>query len=499
MKRYTHRHVAVFATLASTLSLVACGSAEPADAGGDTSTPPDARTPDASTPTDGSTPLDARPIDSGTEVGPADATPTDTGPTDTGPIDTGSTDTGPADTGPTDTGPADAGFVIPSSCTTSAECGPSASCVSGHCVCDGGALPCGTTCCPFTYARDLTLAPAGHAPEIGFDAAGDVFVVYQVGADRIRLATLPAGSTTPTSAVVATSSGNEDDADIAVAPDGTVYVAVHQAGIGRSGTFTLFTRAPAGTTFTSTSLRTGPPDVFAFESAVSISRAPGGDLVAGASARSGDGTLGLAMSRFDASTGTWADLPTALTASAYSRSELFARDDGFFLGVHDFPGSSDYFEDFDLSGAPLAFLAASSSVSTHGQSAAALGGDGVLTMFTGSTTAGRLDRSDGGLGEPVSFTGSSAGAHSDIDMALDQDGNPALLVHSSSNHSISLIVRMPSGGYTRTTWFDASFLPSSTTSTFMTLDLERLPSGNLAIVIGDSMDRGELHYRELSR
>ena len=475
-----NRHANLGVTLALLLASSACGGGTSADGG-----------------TDGSTMDSAMPVDSAMPDAGMDAA-TDSGVADSG-MDTSVADSGIADTGVADSGTPDAGFVIPASCTATSECGPSASCVTGHCVCSASALPCGTTCCPLTYVRDLTLATGGHAPEIGFDAAGNVSVLYMVGSSSVRMATLPAGATSATTEVVAASSGNQDDADLAVAPDGTLLIAVHQPGAGRSGSFTLLTRAPAASTFTTSSLRPGLPDVFAFDSAVSISRAPGGDLYAGASARSGDGTLGLAMARYEATTGAWLNLPTLITASAYSRSELFARDDGFFVGVHDFPNDRDYYEDFGTGGGAPRYLAGAVAVSTYGQSAAAMGDDGVLTMFTGSTSAGRLDRSDGGLGESVVFSGFSGGAHSDIDMALDRDGNPALLVHSSTHNTVSLLVRMPTGGYTRYSWSDAFFLPATTPSSWMTLDMERLPNGNLAIVIGDSMDRGELHYQEIGR
>ena len=485
---------------------VGCGEAPSNDAGSDASRG------DASSPMDAAPQNDASAADAGVADAAADGgldgSTSDAGmfidaamedaSVDAGIEDAGS-DAGTVDAGTVDAGTVDAGFVIPGSCTTTPECGPSATCVTGHCVCDASFLPCGTTCCAFTYPRDVTLAAAGHSPEIGFDAAGNVFVLYKLGSNSVRLATLAAGSTTATTQVVTTSSANEDDADLAVAPDGTLLVAVHQPGIGRSGAFTLFTRAPAASAFTTSSLRPGLPDVFAFDAAVSISRAPGGDIYAGASARSGDGTQGLAMARFDATAGTWSSLPTLLSVSAYSRSELFARDDGFFLGVHDFPNSVDIYEDFGASGVSLDFLTLASSVSTRAQSAAAVGDDGLLYMFTGTPSTGRMDRSDGGLGESVTFGGPAGGAHSDIDMAHDDDGNPVLVVHSATNHSISLIVRMPTGGYTRYSWFDASFLPPATTSSWMSLDTERLPNGNIAIVIGDSMDRGELHYREIGR
>jgi hypothetical protein len=481
----------------SMLSSFGCGATPSDDAGLDAGTSMDATMQDADA-SDAAV-SDAAALDAGlSDAAPSDAAPSDAAPSDAAPSDAGSSDAGMEDAG-VDAGPADAGFVIPGSCTSTPECGPSATCAAGLCVCNAGSLPCGTTCCALTYAREVTLAAAGHSPEIGADAAGNVSVLFEVGSSSVRLATLPVGSTTATTETVTTSSGEEDDADLAVAPDGTLLLAVHQPGVGRSGAFTLFTRAPAASSFTTSSLRPGPPDVFAYDAAVSISRAPGGDMYAGASARSGDGTQGLAMARFDATAGAWSNLPTLYTTSAYSRSELFARDDGFFVGLHDFPNAQDFYQDYDTGGTALALLEVAVSVSTRGQSAAALGDDDVLNMFTGTSTAGRLDRSDGGLGEAVPFSGPSAGAHSDIDMALDRDGNPALVVHSSTNHSISLIVRMPTGGFTRTTWFDASFLPPSTTSSWMTLDLERLPNGNLAIVIGDSMDRGELHYRELGR
>lgn len=475
---------------------VSCGEPEGSDAGA----VDDAGAADAGASDAGGT--DA----GGSDAGGSDAGANDAGATDAGANDAGGSDAGGTDAGATDASLPDAGwdaalpdagpFTLPASCTDSSECGPDATCetTGGHCVCNGSSLPCGGGCCPMTIARDLTIATSGHAPEIGADAAGNVYVLFERGYDRIRLATLPAGATTATDEAIATCSGEDDAADLAVAPDGTIYAAIHQPGSGRSGSFTLYSRAPGDTSFSSMTLRSGSPDAFAYDAAVGISRASNGDIYASVSARSGDGTMGLAMTRFDGALGVWMSAPTILTYHGHSRSELFARTDGYFVGVHDL-GYAERYASFDAASTLLEYLpVVAGPVYDYGETAAAMTGAGLLYTFTG----GRVELSDGSL---VDLIPSSVlpGARSDVDMALDADDNPVFVFHDAARDQITMLVRMPHGGYTMTAWPVATFVPFPIDPAWVTLDAERLPSGNVAIVMGDSMDQGTMRYLEIAR
>lgn len=477
------------------LVLVACGEPEGSDAGSPSG---DAGASDAGGSDAG-----------GSDAGGSDAGDTDAGGTDAGGGDAGETDAGGGDAGDAgspDAGGSDAGwdaalpdagpFTLPASCTDSSECGPDAACetTEGHCVCSPGSLPCGGGCCSMTIARDVTIATSGHAPEIGSDAAGNVYVLFERGYDAVRLATLPAGATTATDEPVATGSGQDDAADLVVAPDGTIYAALHQPGAGRSGSFMLYSRAPGATSFTTMPLRSGPPDAFAYDAAVGLSRASNGDMYAAVSARSGDGTMGLATTRFDGALGVWTSGPTILTYHGHSRSELFARTDGYFVGVHDL-GYAERYVGFDASGSSPTYLAAAAGpIYDYGETAAAMTDAGLLYTFT----AGRVETSDGALTDRIP-NAVLPGSRSDVDMALDADDNPVFVFHDQARDRITMLVRMPLGGYTTTFWPTSTFVPFPIDPAWVTLDAERLPSGNVAIVMGDSLDQGTMRYLEIAR
>lgn len=459
--------------------LAACGDVEPGPPDpGDAGSAADAGDADAGARMDASSLVDGGgPVDAASDAALPDP---DAGP------DAAAQDAGPPDAGP---------FVLPSSCADASECGPLATCDTSfaRCVCNEGALPCGGGCCPATIARDVTLAASGHAPEIGSDAAGNLFVLYERGDDAIRLATLAAGSSAPTDEAVTTCSGENDCADLAVVPDGTLMIAVHRPGSGRSGTFVLYSRAAGATSFSTMSLRSGLPEPFAFDAAVGISRASNGDVYAACSARSGDGTMGLAMTRYDAAMGLWTSAPTILTYHGHSWSELFARTDGYYVGVADL-GYADRFFSLDAASTLVDTLPVALSVYDRGQSSGAMTDSEVLYTFT----KGRLERSDSGLVEMIPSRVVAAN-RADVDMATDADGNPVIAYHDDFLDQIVLAVRMPHGGWVRRTWPASGFVPFGTDSAWITLDLERLSNGHIALAAGDFMDRGALRYIELAR
>lgn len=386
----------------------------------------------------------------------------------------------------------DAGpMPLPAMCANNAECGRGATCdtAARRCVCSTGYLPCANSCCPVRYTRDVMIDTGGHSPELGSDAMGRTYVLYKKGRTTVRLATIaPDGTVTLES--VAESSGEDDDADMAVAPDGTILVAVHQPGAGRSGRFTLFRRDAGSTRFTTMSLLQTGVETFLYDAAVSIGRAPGGDIFAAASARVGDGTMGLAMSRYNAALGIWMGLPRVLTYHGHSRSELHATDTGFFLGVHDL-GYSERFVRFESDATQREIIAVTSgTIYARGDSAAALTDAGQLVTFTSETVT-----YDARTNERMNFTGMESGRRSDIDMAVDRDGNPAMFFHSVTTHALILKVRMPRGGWT--SWYtpDAIFVPFPMSADAMHVDLERLSSGELATVISDTQDRVPMRLR----
>ncbi len=133
------------------------------------------------------------------------------------------------------------------------------------------------------------------------------------------------------------------------------------------------------------------------------------------------------------------------------------------------------------------------TVTGYGNNAGAMTEDGVLYTFT----TGRLGTSDDSVSDLVRFPTSLTGSRSDIDMAIDCYGDPALFLHTETNHEVGLLVRMPLGGYAlAATSPESIFVPFPMTSSWLSVDLERTPAGDLAVAIGDNLDRGSFVYRE---
>lgn len=441
-------------------------------------------------------------VDAGSDAFANDAASDDVG-SDAASDDAGSdaasddagSDAGSDDAASDDAG-SDAGPPLPATCTTSVECGAHASCntslTPGRCVCQNGYAPCTSGCCPVSLTREVTLSENGHAPELGFDAAGNVYVLYLVGSSQVHLATI-APDDSVTVVPVATTSGERDAHDLVVAPDGTVYAAIHVDLGSRSGDLVLHTRAPGATSFTTMGLTTSARPGFAYDAAIGLSRAAGGDLYGALTQRSGDGTMGMYVARFDHTLGVWSALPTILSYSGFAGSELFARDDGFFIGANDLTYATKYWS-FDAAGGTPAYVSGTTgTVYRLGDYAAAMTDADVLWTYT----TGRVDTSDGRPSELLTFPSGIGGARSDLDMAIDRYGQPVFVTHSITSHAIGFMVRMQDGGYAQGALSPESiFLPFPMTSDWMSLDAERTQAGDLGIAIGDSMDRGSFVYRE---
>ncbi len=214
----------------SIIALLGCSNGAPGlpDGAVDASVPRDARPPvdagfdgssqgvDASVTTDAGAP-DADTPDAGApDAGTPDAGAPDASTPDAGTPDASTPDAGAPDAGTPDAGTPDAGPPLPDTCTSSGECGATASCdttlTPARCVCDAGHAPCASGCCEVSLAREVTLPENGHAPELGFDAAGNVYVLYVVGSTSVRLAQIAPDDTT-TITPVGTSSGERDAYD----------------------------------------------------------------------------------------------------------------------------------------------------------------------------------------------------------------------------------------------------------------------------------------------
>jgi hypothetical protein len=341
-------------------------------------------------------------------------------------------------------------------------------------------------------SRRILLPENGHSPEIGFDAAGNAYVLYLVGETALHLATILPDDTV-TTIPVATTSGNADAHDLVVAPDGTVLIANHVDLGSRSGDLILYRRAPGASSFTTMGLTTAARPGFAYDAAIALSRSSNGDVYGALTQRSGDGTMGMYVARFDHALGVWSALPTILPLQGYVRSELFARDDGFFIGANALTPGTTYWS-FDSAGAAAHYISGTTgTVYNLGDYAAAMTDDDVLIAYT----TGRVDGSDGRPSEVLMFPTAFGGVHSDLDMTIDRYGDAVFFTHSLSDHTFGFMVRMPNGGYAQgPTLFESLLLPFPMTSNLMTVDLERAPSGDIAIAIGDSMDRGSFVYQE---
>lgn len=492
----------------------------------------------------------------GEPVGPADAGvdaadggPSDGGPSDGGPIDGGPSDGGPSDGGATDGGvdapepfdggmdagvdapdPLDTGMDaaleadapvatdagadapdggsdagsdapvgLPDTCTTSLECGPRATCdtsiTPGRCVCNRGFGPCASGCCPVSLTREVVITGGGHAPELGFDDAGNVYVLYLVGSTSVRLAQI-APDDTFTTVTVGTCSSVRDAHDLWVRGDGTVHVALHTPLTGRSGDLRILTRAAGASSFTSRSVVLGGREIFAFDASVSISAAPSGDLYATASERSGDGTMGLYVARFDAAASDWLALPRAFSFDGLASAETFARDDVLFVGIERIAGAYNWWRMARPAGTE-SILSVSSTTATRGEVAGAMDDAGAFYALTDRTSSGVLTFSDGRSDELWPMPTQVQGLRTDADMAIDRDGHVALFVHSATTRNVGLMVRMPRGGQVLVaTSPEDVFLPGPDEASWLSLDLERTTGGSLGVAIGDSMDRGQFVYRE---
>lgn len=436
--------------------------------------------------------MDAPSIDAGLDASQSDGGEPDASESDAGESDAGESDAG---TDASHDAGTDAPPPLPETCTATAECGSHASCdttlTPGRCVCTTGYAPCASGCCEVELLREVELE-GGHAPEIGFDDAGNVYVLYLVGSTSVRLAEI-APDDTVTTTTVATSSTVRDAHDMVVEPDGTVHVAVHRVVGDRGGNLRLHTRLPGETAFTTMDLVGGGRQGFAFDAAIAIARAPGGDLYASLSERSGDGTAGLYVARYDAALEVWTALPNILGFAGHDVAEILARDDGFFIGTDRISGAMQWW-DLDSAGGGADIVATTTdSASGYGELAGAIDDEGTLYAFA----EGRLWFSDGRDDELPPFTGMAFGARTDIDMAIDRYGQLAIWVHSRSTHYVTLMVRMPLGGFSTASMSpDAVFLPFPDTATWMSLDAETTRAGTIGVAVGDSMDRGELTYRE---
>jgi hypothetical protein len=467
-------------TLVLAVAAMACGDdAAPVDGGlsGDGGSAADAAT------SDGGPQADMRPPDGGS---PADAF--------------AGTDSGPGDAGPVDGGPVDGGPPpLPASCAAEAECGANAGCDLdlGVCVCDSGHHACGASCCPWEVGRDIELAPSGADPEIGSDAAGNVYVLFLRASHEVVLATLAPGALTPTFDVVATATGELDSADLAVAPDGTVWVAVHEPGGGsRAAAFELYTRAAGASDFTPMSLLGAGLEGFAFAAGVSLGRAPNGNLHAIAVAKSGDGQSGLIYTSYDASLGAWAS--RRILSFGHRRTELFARDDGFFLRTAWTDRDRFHFVAFDGT-------VGWTESRTHGsfrfsRSSAGLADDGTLWWLFDND----LGTDGAATTETLPTTAlPRSGQRGAMDMVVDREGNPVVAFHRLTSTGVAahvgLTSRMPDGGWTPSDsiWPESFLVPFPEVSGRFTLDLERVPGGYLAIAGGDSQWGGPLRYVEL--
>ena len=390
----------------------------------------------------------------------------------------------------------DAGPPLPDTCTASAQCGPTASCdttlTPGRCVCHDGYAPCTTGCCAISLAREVTLPEAGHAPELGFDAAGNVYVLYMVGHDTVHLATIAPGDAT-TVVPIATTSGQYDAHDLLVEPDGTVIAAIHVDLGSRSGDLVLHTRAAGASTFTTRGLTTAARPSFAYDAAVGLSRSPLGQIYASVTERSGDGTRGMYISHFDPAVGSWNALANVLGYDGFVESELFAREDGFFIGLFGTAYTARY-ATLDPTGTTSRFISTTTgSGAGGGDYAAAMTDADLLYTFT----SGFVSTSDGAVFEQLAFPNGLSGARGDLDMAIDRYGHPVFVTHSLSQHDVGFVVRMPHGGYALGAYSPETFFVTfPATTSALTLDAERAPSQRLAIAIGDSGDHGPLVYRE---
>ena len=366
-------------------------------------------------------------------------------------------------------------------------CGPDAQCdvEIERCVCRAGLLPCGSGCCPLSVTREIELAPTGTRPEIASHADA-VYIAYRVGSASVWLARLDRMSGGLTYTAVADGSGEADDFDLVVDPDGTQHVAIHRPGAGRSGLFSHFRRTGSSGRFAEANILPGGPATFAYGAAVSLARTASGDLLAMTSRRVGDGQMGLLLSRYDAAAGTWSFVSSLVEASSYSRSELFASGAGFFsLLRRNVTGDHLAFE-HDAVGDVTRTVNAGGATG-----AATLSDSGALYSLIGR----RLRLSDGTLSETLP----PSGAWNDLDMAVDADGNLAFAYHDATLNEVVLKIRMPLGGYATRSWPELRFAPGAGGRAQLVLDLERLSGGDLALVIGEARGTAPLTYLEITR
>jgi len=333
--------------------------------------------------------------------------------------------------------------------------------------------------------REITFpGGGGHDPEIGADAAGNVYVLYRNGR-VVRLATILAGAAAATFERVTTistegASRGVDTHDLAVAPDGTIDVVVYD--YGSRGYLTHYRRAAGGSSFTSAFLT---HDV-GTGGAASIARAPDGDLYVASVRASPLSPNGYDLSRWDASADSWVGPSTLYWPSPGSVSELHGRSDGFFLHWYS-PAGAGAVADYDRTPTRLDVLETLSAPNGR-DSASAMTGAGLLYTYEDA----ELELSDGSLRETVTAPGITL--NTEVDMCADADDRPVLVYYRSGE--VVLAIRMPHGGYTRERFFDWRF--GVTGATRVTLDAERLPSGNVAFVGGDYRDVGSIVYFEIA-
>ncbi len=202
---------------------------------------------------------------------------------------------------------------------------------------------------------------------------------------------------------------------------------------------------------------------------------------------------GLYVAAFDAQLGLWSALAPVLPTLAIRRSQLSARSDGLYVGAFDLGPSgyhASYWNVVFGQPPPATALARSGPIVDSGDADwdATLTDDGHLLTYTSGTLA--LD--DGSISETFAAPATWAGGYSDLDLAVDRHGNAVVVTHSVTTHRIGISVRMPTGGYSGTSILEAELLPFPLTTSRMSLDAERSPTGRLGVVAGDFDARSPL-------